>query len=381
MKVVVVLSSLYTGGAEFSTLSFYGWLIKRGYTVKLVCVKRANPSYDPLQFGFQEVAYLADGSYIKRIKSLKKIVKAFRPQLVHSVLFEANLVSRFVRMTDNHFVHLESLVNEMYSDYRLADPRVTKLKLEGYRWLDKITQRWGVDHFHANGNSVAGHYKQKLGIDEKRITIVPRGRLANPFVGDETNRRKVRQELHTSNNRLIILHAGRHEFQKGQDVLLDAINRMRDHQVSMQVVLVGRDGNYSSVIKEKIKSYHLDQCVVITGHRNDLSSLLAASNIFVFPSRFEGLPGVLIEAEAAGLPIICSDIPNNHEVAEENRNALFFNVDDAEGLSQKLLTFMKDASLRDRMGRESLAIYRQNFDLEEVHQRMLALIEKITTAS
>lgn len=376
MKVVVVLSSLYTGGAEYSTLSLYGWLLQRGYEIRLVCIKKASPSYDPKQFGLPEVQYVSGAGFWKRLRSLTNLIREFRPDLVHSVLFEANLLTRFVRLFNARFIHLESLVNEMYSEYRYQDPRVKRWKLEGYRWLDKITQHWGVDHFHANGVSVANHYKSKLGIEEYRITLVPRGRLSNPYLGDQSNREQVRKEMHTG-NRLIILHAGRHEFQKGQDVLLDAINQMRDLQDRIKVLLVGREGNFTSVIKEKIKKYSLDACVVMTGHRNDLSSLLAATDVFVFPSRFEGLPGVLIEAEAAGLPIVCSDIDNNKEVVEAGVNALLFPTNNPEVLAESLVKLIHDPVLREAMGSKSLGIYKNKFTLNIVHEKMRSLLESL----
>ncbi len=376
MRVIVLMNSLYTGGAEFSTLSFYGWLSKQGYAVKLVCCKRATPSYDPVQFGFNAVEYIQGNSFPQRIKSLNGIIEEFKPQLVHSVLFEANLLTRFCRIMSHNFVHLESLVNEMYSKHRLSDPRVTLFKLEGYRWLDKVTQWKGVDHFHANGESVARHYQDKLGINRKRITVVPRGRNANPFVNDQTSRERVRTDLQTG-DRLLVMNMARHEYQKGQDLMLDALCEMPLVQDQLQLVLVGREGNYTNMIRKKIEACNLASCVTLLGHRNDVSVLLAAADVFIFPSRFEGLPGALIEAEAAGLPIICSDIPNNHEVAVAGKNALFFSLDDISMLKDQLEKLLHDKVLRVKMGEESKVIFDQKFLLEGSHQRLKHLLDSL----
>jgi hypothetical protein len=121
MRVIVLLSSLYTGGAEFSTLSFYGWLRSTGYDIKLICCKKAQPSYDPSKLGIQDFQYLQGDSFWKKLKELNSIIDEFKPQIVHSVLFEANILGRFSRLKKKNFVHLESLVNEMYSSFRLAD--------------------------------------------------------------------------------------------------------------------------------------------------------------------------------------------------------------------------------------------------------------------
>lgn len=376
MRVIVLLNSLYTGGAEYSTLTFYQWLQKNGHDVKLVCVKKASPSYDPRDFDFHDVHYLKGNTFYTRLKDFKTVIKSFSPQLVHSVLFDANMIGRLSRVTKGKFIHLESLVNEMYSDKRYADPQVTRIKLFGYRMLDFVTQLFGVDHYHANGKSVAEHYKRKLGINPVRITIIPRGRNANVFYDNSSNRDNVRNELGTG-NRLLLISVARHEYQKGQDILLDALHHLKKEYDKIQLVLVGREGKLSKLISEKIKAYELESIVLRTGHRDDTNSLLAASDIFVFPSRFEGLPGALIEAEAAGLPIICSDISNNREVVEESVNAFLYPVDESKQLAEKIAVMMHDDDLRKKMGRESLRIFKQRYTLEEINMNMLALLENL----
>ncbi|MDH5380085.1 MAG: glycosyltransferase, partial [Cyclobacteriaceae bacterium] len=118
--------------------------------------------------------------------------------------------------------------------------------------------------------------------------------------------------------------------------------------------------------------------VKLLGHRTDVEQLLAAADVFVFPSRFEGLPGALIEAAAAGLPIIASDIPNNREVAGENKNALFFPVNDHQVLSACIEKMATDPDLRSKFAKESLRIFNERFTLEKVHEDMREMMEQLT---
>jgi glycosyltransferase involved in cell wall biosynthesis len=380
MRIILLMNSMFTGGAEFSTLTFYGWLLKQGYDVKLVVLKKAKPEYDAAQFGFDNAIELGGTTFWEKYKSLKKILTEFKPHLVHSILFDANILGCLCHLSNKSFFHLESLVNEMYSENRLADPQVTRLKLLAYRTMDFITQLFGVDHFHANGEAVAKHYQSKLFIDKKRISIIPRGRNSNSFLGDANNRKLVREKLETGNRQLFI-NMARHEYQKAQDVLLEALGLMSKTDLdNIQLVLIGREGKLTEILKEKITKYKLQNCVVLLGHRDDASSLLAASDVFIFPSRFEGLPGALIEAEAAGLPIICSDIANNREVVEENKNALFFPLNNPTELQKQILKLLKDKTLQKNMGLESLSIYKSNFLLEAVHVKMKKMIDRLIAA-
>lgn len=375
MKILVLLNSVYTGGAEFSTLSFYGWMFKQGYEIKLVCCKRATPSYDPDEFGLHDVHYLPEGSFWLKLRELNAVIKQFQPVLVHSVLYDANMLGRMSRLHNRSFIHLESLVNETYSKHRLREPNITWFKLSGYRLMDFITQLVGVDHFHANSETVSLHYQHKLWIAPKRITVIPRGREPNCFVNDSANRNRIRKDLHSA-QRIIFMNVARHEYQKGQDVLLDALVKIKDRK-NIQVVIVGRQGKLTEQLQNRIKEFHIEDCVTLLGHRTDVSSLLAAADVFVFPSRFEGLPGALIEAEAAGLPILASDISSNREVAEENRNAFFFPVDDSESLSSLIDQMTNDNEQRAQMGKKSLNIFRRKFDMETINQRMLSLLQKL----
>lgn len=376
MRIVLLMNSLYTGGAEFSSLQFYSWLKKESHDISIVCYKRAEPSYFIKDFGFEEVYYLPGDSFWARWQAFRSYVKKIRPNLVHSVLFEANIIGRLSRMFGGNFIHLESLVNEMYSENRYSDPQVTRLKLQGYRLLDYLTQLFGVDHYHANGESVAKHYRLKLFINKNRITVIQRGRSANAFINDSANKKKLLKELN-GQGRLVLINVARNEYQKGLDVLLDSVSRLGVLSQKIKVVLVGREGKLSKIIRDKISMYKLEECVLLFGHRNDVPGLLAAADIFVFPSRFEGLSGALIEAEAAQLPIVCSDIPNNHEVVVENKNALLFPVDDVEHLATQLRMLIEDEALRQEMGKNSLSIFEARFSLEKSHLRMKQLIESL----
>lgn len=377
MRVILLINSLYTGGAEFSTLQFYSFLKeKKLASISIVCLKKADPVYDHKEFGFDEIKYLSSDNILQQVKSLNLIIENFKPQIVHSVLFDANLIGRISRLWKGNFVHIESLVNQTYSSYRLKDPNVNRVKLEFYRAIDFITQVKGVDHFHSNGMTVAKHYREKLFINKNRITNIPRGRKANPLLNDEISRNLYRKNLKVE-DRVVFINVARHEFQKAQTILLEAIGELNHLKDKFVLLLVGREGNATKEIKNQITKYNLQDKVKLLGHRTDVPALLAAADVFVFPSRFEGLPGALIEAEAAGLPIICSNIPNNLEVVAESENALIFEVDDHVQLSRCIEDLVIDQEKREKMGIKSLELFSEKFQIDEVHKKMYDLFQDV----
>ncbi len=169
-----------------------------------------------------------------------------------------------------------------------------------------------------------------------------------------------------------LINTGRHEYQKAHDVLLEALPLLQS-KVPFTLLIAGREGKETSKIHQLIDQYNLKDRVRLLGHRTDIPQLLAASDLFVFPSRYEGMPGALIEACSAGLPAICTDLPCMREVVDGN-SANFFPLNDAKALSIQLDQMLNNASLRTRMGEEALKQFQEKFRLERIHERMLAVV-------
>lgn len=376
MRIVLVIDSFFTGGAEFSTLELFKYLKEKNVVIQIVKLKKMSPEYASETFNLSNdyIATLPNGTFLQKRKALKKIISQFKPDVIHSVLFNANILVRSIRVFDSSFVHIESLVNHTYSENRLQEKGVSKFKLEAYRFLDKITSVLGTDHFHPNGYSVAKHYQEKLGIDQKKMTVVHRGRDIKKYDVRPFNRK----EIGIDEGKLILLNVARQEYQKGQDVLLKALTLLPQYVIDrIHLLIVGREGKLSNVLYQFVNENKLEQTVTFLGHRTDIPELLKMSDIFVFPSRFEGLPGVLIEAEASGLPIICTDLPMMKEVVEENKNALVFEINNERQLAECISKLVLDENLKHEFAIESKKIFEEKFMLDSVHQKMFDLYSKL----
>lgn len=120
-------------------------------------------------------------------------------------------------------------------------------------------------------------------------------------------RRKImRQQLKVADDELLIGHIGKFRFQKNQSFLVDIFAEILKIRKA-KLLLVGT-GELEKTVQNKVHLMGLDNNVIFTGVRSDVSELLQAMDIFVFPSMYEGLPVVLIEAQASGLPCLISDV-------------------------------------------------------------------------
>ncbi len=376
MKVLLVIDSFFTGGAEFSTLSFFSFLKNKGIEIEICKIKKMNPEYHPSEFNIDEsiIHTLSNSSFRENRNGLKKIIEDFKPDIIHSVLFKSNILVRSISIFSRSFVHVESLVNLTYHENRLKEPGITKLKLGLYQLLDFITLLRGTQHFHANGYTVAQHYHEKLLIPKSKLTVIHRGRKPNLLCFDTA----LKASLNISPNKFVLINIGRQEYQKAQDVLIDAI-AMLDEEIKNKIhlLIVGREGKATSELVQQIIDKKLNNCISFLGHRTDVPELMKIADLFVFPSRFEGLPGVLIEAEAASLPIVCSDLPMMLEVIEKNKNALTFELDNSNELASCITEMFLNPSLREEYGNKSAEIFKEKFEIENIHIKMLHLYSKL----
>lgn len=376
MRILLVIDSFFTGGAEFSTLELFSYLKDKGEEIFICKTKEMRPEYNPESFGLDSnlIKTLPQKGFWEKRKALQQIISDFKPDIIHSVLFNSNLLVRSIRVLDNSFIHLESLVNHTYSDNRLNEPGVTKYKLEFYRWLDRITSSFGTDHFHPNGQSVAEHYRKKLGISAKKMTVVHRGRKGENYEVASLSK----SDFGIAENQLVLINVARQEYQKGQDVLFDAISLLpKSILEKIHLLIVGREGKATPLLQKQVQEKGIDTFLSFLGHRTDIPALLNMSDIFVFPSRFEGLPGVLIEAEASGLPIICTHLSMMLEVVKVNENALTFEINNSNQLASAIEKLVTEVDLRARFSKKSKEIFKENFQIESVHQKMYDLYQKL----
>ncbi|MGL2966878.1 glycosyltransferase [Flavobacterium sp. XGLA_31] len=374
MRVLFIQDSLGTGGAERSNAELWYFLRKKEVELKVVVLEHRQKGIEKeiLENGF-DVVFIDHQNIWQQVNNIAEIINDFKPDIVHSVLFRATMRTRLAKFKTKFF-HVESLVNCTYDPIRFSDPKVNKWTLHFYQWLDKNTQIKGTDKFIAITNEVKEHYIQKLGISSEKISVVFRGRKENDFIAHQMEiRQKLAEELQFATADIIITHVGRQEFQKGHLELLQAIKSIDSQlsQLKVQFLCCGRDGNNTNEIEAFLSKEKLQTPIRFLGHRQDVNQIMAASDIFVFPSKYEGLGGSLIEAQAAGLPIVCSDIKVFKEVVNKNENALMYQLGNCNDLAEKLLTLIHSETLREKMGQASLVNFHKKFQLESVNLQML----------
>ena len=129
----------------------------------------------------------------------------------------------------------------------------------------------------------------------------------NCFCYNASIRHSVREKLGFSDNNYVVGHVGRFDRAKNQSFLLDIFAEICKLESKARLLLIG-DGALRKAMEEKAARLHISDRVVFMGVRTDVAQLMQAMDILVFPSKYEGLPVTLVEAQATGLPCVISDV-------------------------------------------------------------------------
>lgn len=372
MRILLVIDSLTGGGTERSVADLAGGLRQVGVDVSFVQLIERGGYSDHLRADGFEVLSVGSGTRAGRIIELRSILRQRRPDLVHTQLFEADITGRIAARAAGLPV-VSSLVSIVYGEAHRQTPGIRRHRLAAAQATDVVTARL-VRRFHAVSQVVARAMAVRLHVSAAKVDVVPRGRAADALGRRSLERSTaVRSSLGLALTDPILLAVGRHEWQKGFDVLLEALRLHRPPGSRAAVLIAGREGNATADLRAAAAWINPDQWDVrFLGPRDDVADLMVAADVLVSPSRWEGLPGTLIEALALEVPIIATDIEPSLEVIERLPGVRVVEEGSAGALGAAIAASLADPP--DTAGHR--ARFEDRYDLEAVARSMRAFYER-----
>lgn len=179
-----------------------------------------------------------------------------------------------------------------------------------------------------------------------------------------------------SDKNLVILHIGSFSPQKNHVILIEAFALASKENNKMHLWFVG-DGELHETIKHLVSKKDLRERVSFLGLRSDIAMLLADSDLFVLSSDYEGVPMTILEAMAAGKPVIATAVGGVPELVEDGITGILVPPRDPESLSQAILRLAKDPDLRQHMGQMGQKCALERFDISLATRKYEALYLKL----
>ncbi|RKY81578.1 glycosyltransferase family 1 protein, partial [candidate division KSB1 bacterium] len=170
----------------------------------------------------------------------------------------------------------------------------------------------------------------------------------------------MRMDLGFKKNDVVFGTVARFTEQKGHRYLIEAAKDVISKESSVHFVLAG-DGPLRNEIEEKISELGLDKNFHLLGFRTDIDKLLHSFDVFLLPSLYEGLPNAVLEAMAAGLPVIATAVDGTPEAVIHNESGILIEPKSTTDIRNAVLRLFEDVKLRDEFGKNARQRVEQKF--------------------
>jgi glycosyltransferase involved in cell wall biosynthesis len=362
--ILYIITDLLVGGVPLHLRKLALQMRRRGYGVRVISLAPPGPVAEMLQEDGVPVdsCHGAGGWDFRVIGRLARLIRQYRPDLIHALLFHGNLASRWAARRAG-----------FPAGRVICEIQTVELERRWHLLVDRFTHQ-GCRFTIGNSPSVIEHLATRARIPWEHLRLVRGG----------VNLERIDQAEPVSPTALglqdtdrLVLWVGRLDPVKGLDILIDAFSAVPAY-LNPHLLLAGA-GLIRDRLERQIATLRLTDRVHLLGSRDDVPSLLKVANLFVFPSRTEGLPNALLEAMAAGRPIITTDVPGCRDLIRHEANGLLTPFGDTKALANAIARMLFDRDLAGRLGREARQTAQRDWPIEKTYDTYEACYQEALT--
>ncbi|MCL2742925.1 MAG: glycosyltransferase [Planctomycetaceae bacterium] len=352
IKIALCITELNIGGAEQALSQLAAALDKNRFAAEVYslqkkpqdanssCVPFLESADIPLHFLNMEGAV----SFLPALFRLKTLLKKQKPDVFLSFMFHANFLGRLAAAAAS--------VPHIISGIRVAEK-----KAKHHNTLDYLTQRF-VNRYVCVSKSVADFAVQTVKLPPEKILVIPNGVDTSKFRPADFHKKKEQ-----------ILFIGRLEEQKGIDWLFDTIaeTHLLERMPETELNIAG-DGPMQKTLEVRLQEKEFSAVkdrIHFLGWQKDLQPLFASAKLLVLPSRWEGMPNVLQQAMASGLPVAATETEGVAEVLGILSEKQMTDFGNTEAFAKLIRDIMTQDNLREELGRQNRQRVCECFSMEE----------------
>jgi glycosyltransferase involved in cell wall biosynthesis len=314
-------------------------------------------------------------------RSVRSIVEHYRSEqvdIIHSVLPLAGLAGLSIRKS----VKARAIVRTAFSGHEWGDGAAAFLCRQLFsNWVfplrfdaEACVSRFMVSQFDRRpGARIAGKHALFLpnAIDLERFTSAAEAGSDDQAIGARR-----RSEFGLSSADFVVGSVGRLSAEKGHSFLLDAAAIVTAKAPDVRFIIIGH-GPLRGDLHGKSERLGLASKLIFAGARTDVDALYGIMNLFVLPSLWEGLPTVILEAMASGVPVVATDIPGSRELVQAGRTGWMARPADPDSLAEEILAAWEDPAARLSAARRAQAEVVPRFSIQQVARECEALYSRL----
>lgn len=363
-RLLLVIPTLDRGGAEKQLALLACGLAEHGeFDVHVACLTRGGPWFEKLAKAGVPVEIIGKSLKLdlQAYWKLKRHIQQLRPDIVHTWLFAANSYGRQAAIAAGvkHILAGERCVDRWKVWYELAIDRRLAKKTERI-----VTNSTGVKDFYV-----------EHGLPAEKFVVIPNG--IESFVPPPDNpRAALCEELGVPADAKLVGAIGRLWPQKRVKDLIWAAELLKVVRDDVRVLIVG-DGPQRWRLERYCQQVGNDDMCHLLGERSDIARLLPHLYAAWLASAYEGQSNAIMEAMAAGLPVVASDIAGNRDLVIPGETGFLVPVADKAGFARKMQTLLNDPALAARFGAAGQERMRRDFTVEQMIARHAELYRSL----
>jgi glycosyltransferase involved in cell wall biosynthesis len=365
LRVLTLVDTLRPGGAE-RLATTVARLLDRSRFEPIVCISRPveapSPLIDDLQASGVPLLCLERRSRadLAAWRPLLELLRRERVEIVHSHMFGSNVWAAFMTAIAHVPVFVAHVHKWTYGDQPhrvLLDRELVARRADVVLTVSQADRR---------------RMLERGGLPPAKVRV-----LVNGIMPLAPSRADVRAELGIPADAEVVGTVAVLRREKAHEVLFDAVQLLADEFPRLRVLIAGT-GPEERRLRALVRAKGLDQRVLMLGFRRDVPDVLAALDVVLLPSDHEGSPLAVMEAMAAGKPIVATRVGGVPELIEDGTHGLLVPPRDPRALADALGRLLRDPRLREQLGRQARERQSRDFDIATTVRRLETLYEDLT---
>jgi glycosyltransferase involved in cell wall biosynthesis len=365
-RLVLLTTSLSWGGAQVQLVRLARELKRRGWDVGIISMLEPELFSEELESTGIRVASLKMQRGSADLGALARavvILRRWRPAVLCSFLYHANLLGRVAGRLAGIPVIVSSIRNENF----------------GGSTRDRIVRltNWASHAVTTNSRLAATKLAERRVVAGDRVRVIPNSIVVSEFERDPDERYRLRGELGVGEDEFLWVAVGRLDMAKDYPTLLAAVERLVAAGQPTALRVAG-DGPLRGALEVQVRDLGLEERVAFLGPRRDCPALYGAADGFVLSSLWEGLPNVIMEALAAGTPVVATRVGGVGELVEDGQSGFLVPPRDAPALVDAMRRLMDTpVEERMRMGLRGRAHMEREYGVESITDMWESLYEDL----
>ena len=370
MRVLWIIDSLGPGGAEGLMPSLLENLTRLGVQSQ-VCVLQSRLG-NPVALELEKRGISVNLVQVDNLRSFSQIKCLFqyiantKPDIIHTQLETSDtlgcMIARILKIPSVSTLHTLSVPSQK---------RTSRFR----NFMRRFSLRFFCNKIIAVSEVTRKHFIS-LGMKPEKVITLHNGISVERFQHNFAEMRAYRKELGFDDGDFVLVTVAVLREQKGIQNMIRAIPSLLNKFPNVRYAIVG-DGDYRNPLEELANLLHVDDKISFLGYRNNIPEVLAASDLFVFPTLNDALPTVLLEAMATGLPIVASRVGGVPEIIVDGQSGLLVQPGEPSLLVDACTRLLDDRDFANALGIAGHEVVVQRFDINRQLKNLKSLYHQL----